>query len=275
MRIVPVKSVPNGSLLGKTIFDNNGRLLFKEGMLLNSDILNRIKDSNISSLYIIEPYCKKEIQYMIKSTLERKFKSFNFFDIVSQNLLNYVVNDELLINNLLDIKNMDNYTYKHCINVAVISLIIGIKLGLDEINLKDLFIGALLHDIGKLFIPKHIINKSSSLTSEEFQFIKKHPIIGYNYLKKNLKIDSQYTLIILQHHERIDGKGYPYNLNSAEIYYLSKIVSIADVYDALNSTRPYKVALCTNDVLTYISNNSGIMFDDKLIPLFVELAYHI
>jgi putative nucleotidyltransferase with HDIG domain len=272
MRIVPIKSILNGSLLGKTIFDKRGKLLFKAGTPLNNTIIAKIKALNIVSLYIIDPFNKNEIQHIIKPELQRKFKYFNLVDTTSEKLLNHVINDETLITSLFDIKNMDNYTYKHCINVATISLIIGMKLELDRTNLENLFIGALLHDIGKLFIPKDIINKTSSLTFDEFELIKKHPAIGYHYLRENLKIDSPYTLIVLQHHERIDGKGYPLNLSGTKISHLSKIVSIADVFDALTSTRPYKIALCTNDVLAYISNNSGTMFDDKLVSLFIKLA---
>ena len=169
-------------------------------------------------------------------------------------------------------KNKDEYTYRHSVSVATFSLAIGISINLTIKDLKELFIGALLHDIGKLFIPSSILLKKGSLTKEEFEIMKGHPRKGYNYLiLKNLGISNKALRICLEHHERIDGTGYPNNLKENEIGILSKIVSIADVYDALTSNRSYRAPLSAAEALDYIKLNINSTFDEILSKIFSKL----
>ncbi|NFG63514.1 HD-GYP domain-containing protein, partial [Clostridium botulinum] len=128
--------------------------------------------------------------------------------------------------------------------------------------------GALRHDRGKTFIDKDILLKPGKLTPEEFDVIKKHPERGYNFLSNLYNINSNSKLIILQHHERVDGLGYPFGLSENKINYMAKIVSIADVYDALTSDRPYKRAMYPGDALEYIMSNSGTFFDYEMVKVF-------
>ena len=166
---------------------------------------------------------------------------------------------------------MDNYTYAHCVNVAVISIILGISLNLSKKNLTYLCIGALIHDIGKSFIPKEILQKPGKLTHEEFEIIKNHPRYGYDFLRKSFNLSSHIKLIVLQHHERFDGLGYPNGIIGNKISYLARIVSIADVYDALTSDRPYKRAMCPSDALEYLMSNAGTLFDHDIINVFCKI----
>lgn len=303
MRIVPIECIREGSLLGKTIYDQNGNLLLKAGTSLNQKILEKVKNFNIYSLYVVDKYIDTEIEDIIKPELRNKtikllketfsniykfnninnnettkrnlhkknleyFKSINE---ISEELIDNILKNKDMLVSLIDIKNTDNYTYQHSVNVAVISLIIGIGLNLNKNRLITLCSGALLHDIGKVFIPKEILNKPSSLTQEEYEVIKKHPKLGYEYLRKQSQIKTTILLISLQHHERIDGTGYPYGITGEKIHYLSKIVSIADVYDALTSDRSYRRALSASDAIEYIMGNVGRMFDFSIVNMFTKL----
>lgn len=303
MRIVPIDCIREGAFLGKTIYDQNGNPLLKAGTSLNKKILDQIKKFNIYSLYIIDNYIDTEIEDIIKPELRNKtikllketfsniykfnninnnettrrnlhkknleyFKSINE---ISEELIDNILRNKDMLVSLIDIKNTDNYTYQHSVNVAVISLIIGIGLNLDKNKLITLCSGALLHDIGKIFIPKYILNKPSSLTHEEYEIVKNHPKLGYEHLKRQSQIKTSILLISLQHHERIDGTGYPYGLTGEKIHYLSKIVSLADVYDALTSDRSYRRALSASDAIEYIMGNVGKMFDFDIVNMFTKL----
>jgi len=301
MRIVPIECIPEGSILAKTIYSNQGILLLAKGTKLNSNILKKIAKYEISSLYIIDDYSKNEIEEIIKpelrektiSTLKETFsyiastydnqlintkvsqknnEFFNNIKALAEDILDNILNNDNILVNLIDIKNLDNCTYQHSVNVAVLSIVIGIGLNLDKSSLIKLSIGALLHDIGKIFIPKEILNKKGPLTDEEYSIIKKHPKLGYDYLKKYFELDASALLITLEHHERIDGTGYPFQLSGDKIDLLSKIVSVADVYDALISDRSYKRAFSVGNSLEFIMANSNTMFDYEIVTVFSRLV---
>lgn len=289
MRIVPIDCIKSEVFLGKTIFDNEGRILLKEGVKLTSNLLKRIKLLGINYLYIIDEYSETEIKSIVKPELRQKATSLvkstfnnicnsynsiynNIDDILKlvEELIDDITSNTDLLVSLGDIKTLSGYTYEHCVNVSVLSLIIGIKLELSKGDLRDLCLGALIHDIGKIFIPNDILNKSSTLNDDEFDAMKRHPLVGYHYLRHIHNIPTSSRLIVLQHHEKVDGTGYPFGKNQEEISILSKIVSIADVYDALTSTRPYRMPLTPNEALEFILGNAGTHFDFLLVKLFNE-----
>jgi len=130
---------------------------------------------------------------------------------------------------------------------------------------------ALMHDVGKIFIPKEIINKRSKLTKEEFELIKKHPIKGYKMLKNSNSFPYHSCIGILHHHERFNGTGYPTGLSGEEISLLGRIITVSDVYDALTSDRPYRKALFPSEAVEYIMGGCGTLFDPKISNAFVKI----
>lgn len=169
------------------------------------------------------------------------------------------------------IEASDKYTRGHCERVCNISLAIARKMGLSQKDLNTLEFASILHDIGKLGIPSIVLNKEGKLTAEEFEMIKKHPIIGYEILSD---VDFLYESrkILLQHHERIDGTGYPHGLKGDDISLLAKIISVADAYDAMTSSRPYrKVPLNEEQVKTELIMGKGTQFDPEVVDNFLEL----
>ena len=163
-------------------------------------------------------------------------------------------------------------------NVSKYALLLGNELNLDEYELKILKIGGLLHDIGNLFIPEEILNKNSKLTNEEYEIIKKHPMIGELLLPTN--ISKEIKEIVRNHHERIDGNGYPDGLKNNEISYYIKIISIADAFDAMISKRSYNNVKTIDEALNELyrcsipmtneKTKSMQQFDTNLVNIFIK-----
>ncbi|MDQ1331171.1 MAG: Response regulator, partial [Thermodesulfobacteriota bacterium] len=164
----------------------------------------------------------------------------------------------------------DSYTQLHSNRVTDISTIIGRELGCTTEELDILNVAGRLHDIGKIGIRDEILLKPDKLTKEEFEKIKEHPLIGANIIK-NLGFWNREINIIKCHHERFDGTGYPDGLKGKEIPLLSRILSIADVYDALASDRPYRKRMEEKCILKYMQEGAGTQFDPEIVEVFLKL----
>lgn len=189
---------------------------------------------------------------------------------VSKKLVEEVLQSPDAIMNLMDIKSFDDYTFTHNINVSTISLIIGQALGLTSSDLDDLATGCLLHDVGKLEIPLSILNKDGKLTNDEFHEMKSHPTYGYEILSKSKGISERSRMVALQHHEKFQGGGYPRKLKGTEISLFARICAIADVYDALTTDRPYRVAMSAYEAMKIITAGIDDHFDPKILQAFVR-----
>ncbi len=160
--------------------------------------------------------------------------------------------------------NHDRHTYIHSLNVALLATIIGIYMGYGIKELAYLASGAVLHDWGKLLVPREILNKPSALSPEEFQLIKSHPVRGELVLRDEGWPD-EVLRVIREHHERWGGQGYPNGLRESEIHPNAQIVAVADVFDALTEDRPYKVGLAPYHALEMILNGSGSSYAPEVV----------
>lgn len=162
-------------------------------------------------------------------------------------------------------------TALHVLRVTKFCGLLGQLAGLDGTSLSILEIAAPMHDLGKVGITDEILKNSNSLTTEQFEQMKKHTFIGYDILNKsNRRILKTAAVISLQHHEHWDGKGYPHQLKGEEIHIMSRIVTLSDVFDALNSKRSYKEAWPDNKIIDYLQENRGKLFDPRLTDLFLQ-----
>ncbi|MCJ7774661.1 MAG: PAS domain S-box protein, partial [Desulfobacterales bacterium] len=170
----------------------------------------------------------------------------------------------------------DPYTAGHQKNVSQIATFIAQEMKLPQDKIEGIRIASLFHDIGKISVPTELLNKSTTLSDIEFSLIKDHSQIGYDILKS---IDFSYPVasVILQHHERLDGTGYPNNLKGDEILLEAKILGVADVVEAISSQRPYRPSLGIDKALVEISKNKAILYDSKVVDaclkIFKEKAY--
>ncbi|PLS19635.1 hypothetical protein CVD28_04245 [Bacillus sp. M6-12] len=159
----------------------------------------------------------------------------------------------------------------HSKEVSKLAYEFGIYLGLGLKDLNNLKVGGMIHDIGKVEIPEHILFKTDFLTDEEFELIKKHPLFGYEILQRTKHSFSKDVLeIVLQHHERMDGRGYPHKLKDKEINPLAKIVSLCDVFSAIINARSYKNSYSFEYALEEMKKGFGTQFDSELGEKFVQ-----
>ncbi len=185
-------------------------------------------------------------------------------------LLNEILKNDFITMNLYDVRSIDDYTYSHSVNVAIFSLITGFAVGLRGNPLKELGVGALLHDIGKVMVDDSILHKPTNLTVNEYDEVKKHTVYGYEILKNSKDISETACYIALYHHERTDGSGYPYHLDNSVIPLQAKIVAIADVYDALTTDRVYRKRMYPHEVVDYMCSLSQKHFDKALLDAFTS-----
>jgi len=171
---------------------------------------------------------------------------------------------------LTNLRNRDEYTAIHSLNVCVLSLFFGRSLGLNHDQLQDLGTGALLHDIGKIKVPLEVLNKPGSLTQEEFVVMKKHTMYGYELFRDKEEISQASMNVIKNHHERLDGKGYPHGLAESQLDQYSKMVTIVDVFDAITSNRVYHNEITPYNALNRIYSEKEDIFDRKLVEQFIK-----
>ncbi len=166
----------------------------------------------------------------------------------------------------------DHYTYSHTVNVSSMCSALGIILGFSENDLKKLALGGLLHDIGKMRVPKAILNKPDKLTNEEFAEMKNHTIYGYDIIKKELHLSEDIARVALEHQEKYGGTGYPHGLKGKEIHLYAQVAAICDVYDALVSQRVYKKALPSHEAIKIMLSEGSRSFNPFMLYKFIYLA---
>lgn len=232
-----------------------------------SPTLNIMKNLDIQALFEKSSHFN-ELILLVQSGIKyieqlRKIKNMKIQ--LEENLLEFA---KILINTI-DAK--DHYSKEHSERVSQLSTLFAKHLNLDKNDIENLHLSSLFHDIGKIGIPDNILLKSSPLTNEEYDTIKLHPIIGANILS-NSNLFKNITPIILSHHERIDGNGYPNKLKGDDIPYLAKILSICDCFDAIVSKRPYKEGASVEYAISQLLNGKNSQFDVKLVDEFIEFV---
>lgn len=218
-----------------------------------------LQHSSFDCYSVLEENSKKSTEYLSinKGVQQHAKRRSGYLDTVRMlvNFLNY----------------KDEYTNGHCERVAQYTVAMGQAYDFDETKIVELEFAALLHDIGKLAIPDEIINKEGKLSDQEYEIVKQHPVAGYEIIKGISFLDAS-SNVLLQHHERVDGKGYPMGLISNEIGLGSKILAVADAYDAMTSERPYrKRAFSYNQAIAQLEFYKGSQFDGEVVDTFIKL----
>lgn len=285
-----------GSIIAKDVYGIDGKLLVKKGTTFREPFNDSLREYGVREIFLTKD------DEMTAETVTQIKRSLNIRDVIHDKTrlhanqqmkktisrMNTVSNtnirkisklvetmiEELLENRdfvlaLSQMRSIDDYTYQHSVNVGVLSLMIGIDMELDKASLKQLGTGAMLHDIGKTMISEDIIKKPAKLTREEFTEVKKHTDYGYEMLR-HTDISEEAAQIALYHHEKYDGSGYCRGLKRDGIPLFSRIVAVADVYDAMSNDRVYQKKISHDKVFREITHLGNIHFDAAVMQKFAR-----
>lgn len=218
---------------------------------LNRDMLVELKN-NLSNVLFQEEYTYTHVTQFLAHMYES------------------IEGNPIILKALDRIKKMDEYTFTHSVNTAFYSMFIAIWMDLDEQDIINATQAGFLHDIGKIYIPEEILNKSGVLTREEYEIIQLHPLYGYSLLNEFSAFNLEVKRAVLFHHERIDAKGYPLCATDDYVGLLPKIVAVADVYDAMTTNRIYKKAKTAREAIDYLSHQGRSQLDNQVLFYFLN-----
>lgn len=302
IKIITAQAIP-GMVVAENVYTKDDHLIIAKETTLTDRLITRLEFYSVLDLSVYSDIDETESEKaFVADTYYEKIRSSESFIrfqlayvTTTDNLkdkINGIVTDKKEINpepliseinsiihrcnsniELIDMlhcmRNYDDTTYIHSINVALICNIIGKWLNFNENDLETITLCGLLHDLGKLMMPADIITKPAKLTEEEYNIIKTHPMRGYNILKAK-KLDPRIKHAALMHHERCDGSGYPYGFHSEQIDPFAKLVAIADVYDAMTCARVYRGPLCPFEVISLFETEGYTKYDSKYITTFLN-----
>ena len=274
-----------GMKLAKDVILPDGRLLLLSGFTIKPMYLRRLESFRVEKVYVeeghfepIEEFVEERVYSHAVATIKNIFTltkrtldaDISVIKDTVNDIMTRIIDNETVMLQLTGIRDIDNYTYLHSVDVCIYSIILGKKLGYGNEPLTALGMGAILHDIGKCKVPLEILQKPGKLTDEEFYEMKLHTVHGCEIIRHTYCMGTKVANIAFQHHEKWDGSGYPMGISANVIDPLARIVALADVYDALTSDRVYKKRELPHIAAEYIKQNSGTLFDPFIVDLFLN-----
>lgn len=284
-------------VIGADCLTSSGILIVPAGVSLTQPIIDHLKSLGVFEVIIDENAKNESTAGGAVRTDSEQFKRFNrqymqgkdklnnaFGSIIKKNPdkkeIESMINDSWklidsgdnsydMLGMLYSMHNYSDSTYMHCLNVGVIAALIGRWLGWSEYEIKLLNACGLFHDIGKLMIPKEVLDKPDRLTDEEYKIMKMHTVRGYELIK-DVGLDHHIVNATLMHHERCDGSGYPLGIKGDQIDRFSKVLAIADVYEAMTANRVYRGPICPFDVVAQFENSGFDLYETEYLLVFLQ-----
>ena len=297
MRKTSLKNVEPGMVLAKDIFSNTGQILLRAGLEMKPRYISYleqagveyiyIRDERIADVSIDDPITEKtrhQARYMVRDitrglqtedSQEKVKKGINVQDRVILDTVNKII-DELLdskeaVVQLEDIRSKDDYLFAHSVNCAVLATLVAKKMKYKSKELRWVAAGSLFHDLGMLGIPEKILNKPGKLNEDEYKIVTGHPLQGFEIFRTTDVFDARAGAVVLQHHERYQGQGYPKGLSGKDINPLAQLCGIADVYDAMTSDRPYRKACQPYEAVEMLMSRGEELFDVTVVQHFLSV----
>ena len=294
MRICSIQKIPKKTKLAKPVYDHKGRLLLNKGVDISDGIINKFKLNNIFYIYIedeisegieiesiIDDETKAMITFTIKNIIDNTSNSKNQSGMIDSKEIKKA---EKIIDTLIkmikernhisymavELMGTDMNTYTHSVNVAILSIINALDYGYITSTCEKIGFGALMHDVGKTKIENYILQKHEMLTNDEFIEMKLHPDYGHKMFSSDPCISAISKSIILNHHEKLDGTGYPSGLGSNRIPDFVRIVTISDMFDAMTTDRVYRRRMPVHTALEILMADCVTKIDSKIYNKFVR-----
>lgn len=282
-----------GMILARPILSETGKVILNENAVLTDVAIARLAEWGFNLVYIKEPKLEQSDNVLslvaekrlfterhqdTVRILKESFDRIRFFkempltqmtELADQSIDN-MVNTPGVIGYLKDIRGTDDYTFQHSVNVGIIAGVLGKWLGIKGWALREVVLAGLLHDIGKTQIPLHILNKAGRHTPAEREIMQEHATYGYELVKETNQLSKEVLLGIWQHHERMNGGGYPFGLVNDEISLSARIIAVADTYDAMTSNRVYQNAVTPFKVVEEVFSELFTKLDPAISMTFLE-----
>lgn len=287
MRQVSINRLKAGDILGRTIYSSEGRILLGRGMALTPAYITRLRELGISIIYIddeeskdivIEDVISEEHRREAMVSLEQSSqavrigKDFSGFEVKKaiNNIIEDILYQKEIFISLMDMRSLDNQIYSHSVNVCVLATVLGKALQMNRENLETLAIGALLHDIGTVKLPKELVVKRTTFSEQETILYKKHTEYGFEILRSKRELNLVSAHIAFQHHEWLNGSGYPRNLGGNAIHALAQIVGIVDFYDNLVNDGPGHSRVQPHEACEILMGSANKLFSHELVITFLK-----
>lgn len=277
MRYVSLKDVKSGMVLAQELLDPNGRILAEENSKITQYAIEKLIKTGYDGLYIqddlsagiqIEGPLRASLWTVAMDCVRRR--DINGCKKTSDEIVESLWGKKEVSLDLTDFRTNDNYIYAHSVNVAILCCLVGMGFGFGLEEMRNLVFAALIHDLGKLDIPTLIRNKAGRLSREEFQIMKSHAVLSYELIKDRVDISAHVKKAVRSHHENVDGSGYPDGIMGDEQSIYTKILHVADVYDALISRSPYKKPYSPQEATEYLMGGCGILFDQEVVMTLLK-----
>ncbi|WP_028548125.1 HD-GYP domain-containing protein [Paenibacillus sp. UNC451MF] len=293
MRLLPLSMVRPGMKLGRRIYNEEGLILLGERVELSQKLIQRLSEHGIEFVYIDDPrtnditipdMISEETRFKATSEIRTSFRSMMETSVKRKtannkqlgktfgNVMKMIIDDlsshEGAMIMLTNINVMDDYLFQHSLNVCIYTTLLGMAHGYNREDLTTLGLGALLHDIGKTQIPLELLRKNGKLTDNEFTQVKKHAEYGYQLLKDEPNIPLITAHCAFQHHERLDGSGYPRGIEGSDIHDYARWIGLVDSYDAMTTHRVYRKALLPHQAMEILYAGTDTLYEKKKIELF-------
>lgn len=285
---VSVSDCTSGIKIAENIFNEYGAVVVTENTILDDHILDKIKDLGlikikiydnnddmivVSGTELFRAQYKENIQ-VIKTVLHDistgREISTELVNEATDSIVTRINENRDIVSCINQMREADEYTYTHSVNVSLLAMLIGKWLKYDFYKIKSLVSAGLLHDIGKARISPDILNKTGKLSKVEFEEMKKHSVYGFKIAETLPGLSEDCLKGILMHHEREDGSGYPLGLKGDQIHDFGKIIAVADIYDAMTSNRSYKKMDCPFEVIEKLESNSFGTLDHRVVNVFLH-----
>lgn len=283
LRFLTLAQVKPGQFLARTLYDEQCRILLKAGVELKTEYIERFKKLGLTGIYVRDEFTdmldladvvseKTQMEayraireVMCEVSADTGIHSREVMDTV-KNLIDEIISSRKHLLTLNDLRMAGTYAMGHGVSVCITAVRIGLTLGYDQLKLKQLGIGALLHDVGKGKLDQAILSKSR-LTLEEQNIIKRHTTEGFELIRANGEFSGLSAHVAFQHHEKYDGAGYPRGLKGEEITEYSRIVAVANVYDNLTHERHGQTRLLPHEAIDIMVNGMPGHFDPEMLTL--------
>ncbi len=294
MRQISLAEARPGMILARYIMSGAGRILLAPDIVLTEEYLRKLALLDVATIFVKDPdypdietpeYLSVQTQQRALAILDNTMKQISrgesfapdAVDSVASDIVEDLLMQQNLTIHLSGIMTHDDDTLAHSLNCSIYSAILARIAGYSIPQIKEVASGALLHDVGKMFIEKTILNKPGRLTEEEYAAVKTHAEHGFKALiSKRWELSSLVAHMAWQHHERVNGEGYPRKLHGSEILPYARILAITDVFEAINVNRPYRRAMPPDAIYDTIHSGLGSEFDADFGQLFLsKLAIYI